>query len=81
MWVDVHLKGVGMSLNKEVQTSRDSTVVKERGRMEVKGEELCGALGLSLKADGGGGKYCLFSHASLLCLSFGVSHIPSITTT
>lgn len=31
-------RGVGMSLNKEVQTSRDSIVVEERRRMEVKGK-------------------------------------------
>lgn len=31
-------RGVGMSLNKEVRTSRDSIVVEEKRRVEVKGK-------------------------------------------
>lgn len=70
LWVHAYgKKGVGMSLSKEVQTSRDSIVVEERGRMEGKGN---GALGLFFKANVGV-KHSLIASVSHASLSFPIA--------
>lgn len=59
--------GVGMSLKKKAQTSRDSMAVEEKRRMEVKGNS---ALGLFFKAKCRSETFChSFSSLDERCLS------------